>query len=137
MGKQGPKSRRVNKRRIASSFNKWNGDCSEGPTDPVKETCKLHEFDGNTVSIPGSFLDEKQLQVLSTNRRNLNAPEDLSQFDRLLKQLSVAAAINAVMTHHLGYETTQTRTGANPATVIPQRPVSQATVNGSAYSARS
>lgn len=36
--------------------------------------------------------------------KNLKTPEDLSQFDRLLKKLSVEAALNAEMTHHLGYE---------------------------------
>ncbi|WP_032242739.1 IS256-like element IS1414 family transposase, partial [Escherichia coli] len=40
-------------------------------------------------------------------------PEDLSQFDRLLKKLSVEAALNAKMTHHLGYEKNQSRPGAN------------------------
>ncbi|MDQ9215721.1 transposase, partial [Escherichia marmotae] len=32
-----------------------------------------------------------------------------SQFDRLLKKLSVEAALNAEMTHHPGYEKNQTR----------------------------
>ncbi|CTW57636.1 transposase-like protein [Escherichia coli] len=39
--------------------------------------------------------------------------EDLSQFDRLLKKLSVEAALNAEMTHHPGYEKNQPRPGAN------------------------
>ncbi|GCH56668.1 transposase [Escherichia coli] len=45
--------------------------------------------------------------------KNLKTPEDLSQFDRLLKKLSVEAALNAEMTHHLGYEKNQSRLGAN------------------------
>ncbi len=45
--------------------------------------------------------------------KNLKTPEDLSQFDRLLKKLSVEAALNAEMTHHLGYEKNQSRPGAN------------------------
>lgn len=36
-----------------------------------------------------------------------------SQFDRLLKKLSVEAALNAEMTHHLGYEKNLFRPGAN------------------------
>ncbi|KHJ21963.1 hypothetical protein PU06_03550 [Escherichia coli] len=55
-------------------------------------------------------MDEKQLQALANElAKNLKTPEDLSQFDRLLKKLSVEAALNAEMTHHLGYEKNQTR----------------------------
>ncbi|EJI6870683.1 transposase, partial [Escherichia coli] len=53
-------------------------------------------------------MDEKQLQALANElAKNLKTPEDLSQFDRLLKKLSVEAALNAEMTHHLGYEKNQ------------------------------
>ncbi|MFP1498147.1 transposase [Escherichia coli] len=45
--------------------------------------------------------------------KTFKTPEDLSQFDRLLKKLSVEAALNAEMTHHLGYEKNQSRPGAN------------------------
>ncbi|AOM44850.1 hypothetical protein OkiPb00429_38780 [Escherichia coli] len=49
-----------------------------------------------------------------TNWPKTSAPsEDLSQFDRLLKKLSVEAALNAEMTHHLGNEKNQSRSGAN------------------------
>ncbi len=55
-------------------------------------------------------MDEKQLQALANAvAKNLKTPEDLSQFERLLKKLSVEAALNAEMTHHLGYEKNQTR----------------------------
>ncbi len=55
-------------------------------------------------------MDEKQLQALANElAKNLKTPEDLSQFDRLLKKLSVEAALNAEMTHHPGYEKNQTR----------------------------
>ncbi|MDQ9277971.1 transposase, partial [Escherichia marmotae] len=51
-----------------------------------------------------------QLQALANElAKNLKTPEDLSQFDRLLKKLSVEAALNAEMTHHPGYEKNQTR----------------------------
>ncbi|MCV7756811.1 IS256 family transposase, partial [Pluralibacter gergoviae] len=50
-------------------------------------------------------MDEKQLQALANElAKNLKTPEDLSQFDRLLKKISVEAALNAEMSHHLGYE---------------------------------
>lgn len=59
-------------------------------------------------------MDEKQLQALANELpKNLKTPADLSQFDRLLKKLSVEAALNVEMTHHLGYEKNQSRPGAN------------------------
>ncbi|EFJ2843940.1 transposase, partial [Escherichia coli] len=55
-----------------------------------------------------------QLQALANElAKNLKTPEDLSQFDRLLKKISVEAALNAEMTHHLGYEKNQSRSGTN------------------------
>ena len=55
-------------------------------------------------------MDEKQLQALANElAKNLKTPEDLSQFDQLLKKLSVEAALNAEMTHHLGYEKNRKR----------------------------
>ncbi|EGX13017.1 transposase [Escherichia coli] len=40
-------------------------------------------------------MDEKQLQALANElAKNLKTPEDLSLFDRLLKKLSVEAALN-------------------------------------------
>ncbi|EES5090650.1 hypothetical protein EZQ32_001773 [Escherichia coli] len=52
-------------------------------------------------------MDEKQLQALANElAKNLKTPEDLSQFDRLLKKISVEAALNAEMSHHLGYDNT-------------------------------
>ncbi|EBP0013964.1 hypothetical protein HX37_25265 [Salmonella enterica] len=39
-------------------------------------------------------MDEKQLQALANElAKNLKTPEDLSQFDRLLKKISVEAAL--------------------------------------------
>ena len=41
-------------------------------------------------------MDDKQLQALANElAKNLKTPEDLSQFDRLLKKISVEAALNA------------------------------------------
>ncbi|TLJ09869.1 transposase, partial [Escherichia sp. E3659] len=55
-------------------------------------------------------MDDKQLQALANElAKNLKTPEDLSQFDRLLKKISVEAALNAELTHHLGHEKNQTR----------------------------
>lgn len=59
-------------------------------------------------------MDEKQLQALANElAKKLKTPEDLSQFDRLLKKLSVRAALNAEMTHYLGYKKNQSRPGTN------------------------
>lgn len=59
-------------------------------------------------------MDEKQLKALTNElAKNLKTPEDLSQFDRLLKKISVEAALNAEMTHHLGYEKNQSKPGTN------------------------
>ncbi|KNI10748.1 transposase [Salmonella enterica subsp. enterica serovar Schwarzengrund] len=59
-------------------------------------------------------MDEKQLKALANElAKNLKTPEDLSQFDRLLKKISVEAALNAEMTHHLGYEKNQSKPGTN------------------------
>jgi putative transposase len=46
-------------------------------------------------------MDEKQLQALANElAKNLKTPEDLSQFDRLLRKISVEAALNAEMSQH-------------------------------------
>ncbi|HAJ2337042.1 TPA: hypothetical protein HMM68_17845 [Escherichia coli] len=68
-------------------------------------------------------MDEKQLQALANElAKNLKTPEDLCQFDRLLKKLSVEAALNAEMTHYPGYEKNQSRLGANlPRSSLIQR----------------
>ncbi|UEM38678.1 IS256 family transposase [Pectobacterium aquaticum] len=59
-------------------------------------------------------MDEKQLQALANElAKNLKTPDDLSQFDRLLKKISVEAALNAEMSHHLGYEKNQPKAGLN------------------------
>ena len=59
-------------------------------------------------------MDEKQLQALANElAKNLKTPDDLSQFDRLLKKISVEAALNAGMSHHLGYDKNQPEPGSN------------------------
>ncbi|PHM23897.1 mutator family transposase [Xenorhabdus ehlersii] len=59
-------------------------------------------------------MNEKQLQALAHElAKNLKTPDDLNQFDRLLKKLSVEAALNVEMNHHLGYEKNQPETGTN------------------------
>ena len=45
--------------------------------------------------------------------KTYKTPEDLSQFERLLKKLSIEAALNAEMTHYLGYEKNQSRLRTN------------------------
>ena len=59
-------------------------------------------------------MDDKQLQALANElAKNLKTSEDLSQFDRLLKKISVEAALNAELTHHLGHEKNQPKSGTN------------------------
>ncbi|ACR69224.1 hypothetical protein NT01EI_2048 [Edwardsiella ictaluri 93-146] len=59
-------------------------------------------------------MDEKQLQALANElAKNLKTPDDLSQFDRLLNKIGVEAALNAEMSHHLGYDKNQPKSGAN------------------------
>ncbi len=59
-------------------------------------------------------MNDKQLQALAHElAKNLKTPDDLNQFDRLLKKLSAEAALNAEMSHHLGYEKNQPKTGTN------------------------
>ena len=59
-------------------------------------------------------MDEKQLQALANElAKNLKTPDDLSQFDRLLKKISIEAALNAEMSHHLGYDKNQPKPGTN------------------------
>ncbi|PHM39710.1 IS256 family transposase [Xenorhabdus miraniensis] len=59
-------------------------------------------------------MNAKQLQALANElAKNLKTPDDLNQFDRLLKKLSVEAALNAEMSHHLGYDKNQSKTGTN------------------------
>ncbi|MFK5041877.1 IS256 family transposase, partial [Glaesserella parasuis] len=45
--------------------------------------------------------------------KNLKTPEDLNQFSRMLKKITVEAALNGELTDHLGYEKHQPRKGKN------------------------
>lgn len=59
-------------------------------------------------------MDEKQLQALANEQaKNLKTSDALSQFDRLLKKISVEAALNAEMSQHLGNDKNQPKSGAN------------------------
>lgn len=72
-------------------------------------------------------MDQKQLQALANElAKNLKTPDDLNQFDRLLKKISVEAALNAEMTHHLGYDKISPNRQPTPAMAIPKRPLSLA-----------
>ncbi len=64
-----------------------------------------------------------------TNWPKTSKPLKTSVRNRLLKKLSVEAALNAEMTHHLGMRKMSKNQELTPATVIPQRPLSQATVH--------
>ena len=56
-------------------------------------------------------MNEKQLHALAAE--NLKTPEDLNQFSRMLKKITVEAALNGELTDHLGYEKHQPRNGKN------------------------
>ena len=59
-------------------------------------------------------MNEKQLQVLATAlAKNLKTPEDLNQFSRFFKKITVEAALNGELTEHLGYEKHQPCKGKN------------------------
>ncbi|MEE6074947.1 IS256 family transposase, partial [Avibacterium paragallinarum] len=48
-------------------------------------------------------MNEKQLHALAAEfAKNLKTPEDLNQFSRMLKKITVEAALNAELTDHLG-----------------------------------
>ncbi|MDJ3788159.1 IS256 family transposase, partial [Salmonella enterica] len=69
-------------------------------------------------------MDEKQLQALANElAKNLKTPDDLNQFDRLLKKISVEAALNAEMTHHLGYDKNQPKLATNARNGYTQKTV--------------
>ncbi|ECG1392665.1 TPA_asm: transposase, partial [Salmonella enterica subsp. houtenae serovar 45:g,z51:-] len=69
-------------------------------------------------------MDEKQLQALANElAKNLKTPDDLNQFDRLLKKISVEAALNAEMTHHLGYDKNQPKPATNARNGYTQKTV--------------
>ncbi|GJK89681.1 hypothetical protein SM87_03055 [Klebsiella pneumoniae] len=59
-------------------------------------------------------MDVKQLQALANElAKNIKTPDDLNQFDRLLKKISVEAVLNAELTHHLGYDKNQPKPATN------------------------
>ncbi|WP_426839720.1 IS256 family transposase [Glaesserella parasuis] len=59
-------------------------------------------------------MNEKQLHALAAEfAKNLKTPEDLNQFSRMLKKITVEAALNGELTDHLGYEKHQPRKGKN------------------------
>lgn len=59
-------------------------------------------------------MNEKQLRALAAEfAKKRKTPEDLNQFSRLLKKMTVEAALNAELTEHLGYEKHQPRKGKN------------------------
>lgn len=58
--------------------------------------------------------------------KNLKTPEDLGQFDRLPKKMRVEAVLNAEMTHHLGYEKNQPKSGTNSRNAGWREPLQRA-----------
>ena len=69
-------------------------------------------------------MDDKQLQALANElAKNLKTPDDLNQFDRLLKKIGVEVALNAEMTHHPGHEKNQPTSGSNACNGYPTKTV--------------
>lgn len=69
-------------------------------------------------------MDKKQLQALVNKlAKNLKTPEELNQFDRLLKKISVEAALNTEMPHHPGYDKNQPKPGTNARNGYTQKNV--------------
>ncbi len=66
--------------------------------------------------------------------KNLKTPEDLSQFDRLLKKIKVEAALNAELTHHLGHEKINPNREPTPVMAIPRKPSHYRRADGITYS---
>ncbi len=65
-------------------------------------------------------MDEKQLQALANELvKNLTPPQDLNQFERLLKKISVEAALNTEMTHHLGRRAQPVSEPADTGRTVP------------------
>ncbi len=58
-------------------------------------------------------MDENSCRLWLMNWPKFKTPDDLSQFDRLLKKISVEAALNAEMSHHLGYDKNQPKPVSN------------------------
>ncbi|WP_386689772.1 IS256 family transposase [Lonepinella sp. MS14437] len=55
-------------------------------------------------------MNEQQIKLLANElAKNLKTPEDLNQLSRVLKKITVEAALNTELTEHLGYKKNQTR----------------------------
>lgn len=59
-------------------------------------------------------MNEQQIKLLANElAKNLKTPEDLNQLSRMLKKITVEAALNAELTEHLGYEKNQPKKAKN------------------------
>ncbi len=59
-------------------------------------------------------MDRSQLQALANElAKDLKTPEDLNILSQELVKLTVEAALNAELTHHLGYEKHRNRPSSN------------------------
>lgn len=63
-------------------------------------------------------MDEKKLKALAAElAKGLKSEADLNQFSRMLTKLTVATALNAELTDHLGHEKNVPKTGSTPHNV--------------------
>ncbi|WP_386688429.1 IS256 family transposase [Lonepinella sp. MS14437] len=59
-------------------------------------------------------MNEQQIKLLANElAKNLKTPEDLNQLSRVLKKITVEAALNTELTSHLGYKKNQPRKAKN------------------------
>ncbi len=84
-------------------------------------------------------MDEKQLQALANElAKNLKTPDDLNQFDRLLKKISVEAALNAEMSTIWLHDKISSNWGLIPRNGISTKTVTTGdAVSGTTYPTRS
>ena len=68
--------------------------------------------------------EKTKMQVLAEElAKDIKTPEDLNQFSAMLTRLTVEAALQGELTHHLGYEPhdAEGRNSATAGTVIPSK----------------
>ncbi|XHN44376.1 hypothetical protein O1Q81_00382 [Lonepinella sp. MS14436] len=70
-------------------------------------------------------MNEQQIKLLANElAKNLKTPEDLNQLSRVLKKITVEAALNTELTEHLGYKKNQPRKAKIAEMVIVKKPCS-------------
>ena len=67
-------------------------------------------------------MNKKELEAFAREAaRSIETEQDLGDFSRMLKKITVETALNAELDDHLGYDGISYRTTVTAATVIPAR----------------